>query len=49
MGRKGIGKLSLFSLADTVEVHSVKDGQKCALRMSAADIFWLPKLADCSS
>lgn len=38
MGRKGIGKLSLFSLADTIEVHSIKDGQKSALRMSAADI-----------
>jgi hypothetical protein len=25
MGRKGIGKLSLFSIADTIEVHSVKD------------------------
>jgi hypothetical protein len=24
MGRKGIGKLSLFSIADTIEVHSVK-------------------------
>jgi hypothetical protein len=38
MGRKGIGKLSLFSLANVVEVHSVKDGQKCALLMSASDI-----------
>ena len=26
MGRKGIGKLSLFSIARTVEVHTVKDG-----------------------
>jgi histidine kinase/DNA gyrase B/HSP90-like ATPase len=24
MGRKGIGKLSLFSIADTIEVHSIK-------------------------
>jgi hypothetical protein len=28
MGRKGIGKLSLFSIAHRVEVHSVKNGQK---------------------
>lgn len=28
MGRKGIGKLSLFSIARTVEVHSVKDNEK---------------------
>ena len=28
MGRKGIGKLSLFSIAKTVEVHSVKDGDR---------------------
>lgn len=26
MGRKGIGKLSLFSIANVIEVHSVKDG-----------------------
>lgn len=28
MGRKGIGKLSLFSIADTIEVHSVKTDAK---------------------
>ena len=28
MGRKGIGKLSLFSIAKTVEVHSVKDRER---------------------
>lgn len=33
MGRKGIGKLSLFSVADTIEVHSVKVGQKSGLTM----------------
>lgn len=33
MGRKGIGKLSLFSVADTIEVHSVKVGQKAGLIM----------------
>ena len=26
MGRKGIGKLSLFSIANVIEVHSIKDG-----------------------
>ncbi|SNS35874.1 Histidine kinase-, DNA gyrase B-, and HSP90-like ATPase [Actinomadura meyerae] len=34
MGRKGIGKLSLFSIAETVEVHSTRSGQKHALRMT---------------
>ena len=34
MGRKGIGKLSLFSIADTIEVHSVKNGEKSGLIMS---------------
>ena len=33
MGRKGIGKLSLFSIANKVEVQSVKDGQKQGLTM----------------
>ncbi len=28
MGRKGIGKLSLFSIAETIEVHSVKSDEK---------------------
>lgn len=34
MGRKGIGKLSLFSIADVVEVHSVKNGELHGFRMS---------------
>ena len=38
MGRKGIGKLSLFSIADTVEVHSVKDNERHGFRMNSADI-----------
>ncbi|MCE2517093.1 MAG: ATP-binding protein [Alphaproteobacteria bacterium] len=38
MGRKGIGKLSLFSIADTIEVHSVKDGVKNGLRMKLLEI-----------
>lgn len=33
MGRKGLGKLSLFSIADIIEVHSAKDGQSHGLRM----------------
>src|SRR5262249_5650746 len=38
MGRKGIGKLSVFSIADTVEVYSIKNGEYNGLRMSRADI-----------
>lgn len=44
MGRKGIGKLSLFSIAKIVEVHSVKKGthgeivSKCGFIMNADDI-----------
>ncbi|TVQ84857.1 MAG: hypothetical protein EA357_01845 [Micavibrio sp.] len=38
MGRKGIGKLSLFSIADTVEVHSVKKGKKSGLIMRLPEI-----------
>ena len=38
MGRKGIGKLSLFSIADDVEVHTIKGDERSALRMSLPDI-----------
>ncbi|MGA7733588.1 MAG: ATP-binding protein [Chloroflexia bacterium] len=38
MGRKGIGKLSVFSIANVVEVYSVKDGERSGLRMKAEDI-----------
>ena len=38
MGRKGIGKLAVFSIADTVEVFSAKGGDKNCLRMSAPAI-----------
>ena len=38
MGRKGIGKLSLFSIADTVTVHSVKDGVRHGFVMDAKKI-----------
>ena len=38
MGKKGIGKLSVFSIADTVEVHSAKDGEVNGLLMLRQDI-----------
>ena len=38
MGRKGIGKLSLFSIARTVEVHSVKDGLRHGFKMDLEEI-----------
>ena len=38
MGRKGLGKLSLFSIADVVEVQSAKDGQRHGLVMDAEEI-----------
>ena len=34
MGRKGLGKLSLFSIANTIEVHSAKNGESHGLRMT---------------
>ncbi|MBU9439823.1 ATP-binding protein, partial [Burkholderia multivorans] len=38
MGRKGIGKLSLFSIAGEVEVQSAKDGEFHGLRMTVDGI-----------
>lgn len=38
MGRKGLGKLSLFSIADTIEVHSAKNGKAHGLSMCAKGI-----------
>ena len=38
MGRKGIGKLSLFSMANTIEVQSCKDEHRCGFTMSLRDI-----------
>ncbi len=38
MGRKGIGKLSLFSIADEVTVETTKDGHPHGFRMSLPDI-----------
>lgn len=35
MGRKGIGKLSLFSIANVIELYTIKEGEKSALRMDA--------------
>ena len=39
MGRKGIGKLSLFSIAHQVEVHTIRTGASpCAIRMEVEHI-----------
>lgn len=38
MGRKGIGKLSLFSIANIIEVQSMKNGVKCGFIMNAKRI-----------
>ena len=38
MGRKGLGKLSLFSIAKLIDVQSAKDGQSHGLRMSVDGI-----------
>jgi hypothetical protein len=38
MGRKGIGKLSLFSIADEVTIHTVKGGERHGFRMVLPDI-----------
>ena len=38
MGRKGIGKLSLFAIANEFHVHTAKDGHKSGCIMSSMDI-----------
>ncbi|MBF2759129.1 MAG: ATP-binding protein [Ectothiorhodospiraceae bacterium AqS1] len=38
MGRKGLGKLSLFSIANIIDVQSAKDGEAHGLRMSVEGI-----------
>lgn len=38
MGRKGLGKLSLFSIANVIEVQSAKDGDTRGFRMSVPGI-----------
>jgi len=38
MGRKGIGKLSMFSIANTIEITSKKDGKLNAFKLDVEDI-----------
>ncbi len=38
MGRKGLGKLSLFSIANNIRVYTVKDGEKTAIELNAIAI-----------
>lgn len=38
MGRKGIGKLSLFSIAERIEIHTSKDGEAHAFVMTVNGI-----------
>ena len=38
MGRKGIGKLSCFSIADAVSVFTVHEGERTAFRMNVNDM-----------
>ena len=38
MGRKGIGKLSTFSIARIVEVYTERNGERTAFRMDREDI-----------
>ena len=38
MGRKGIGKLSSFSIANVVSIYTIRDGQQTAFRMDADKI-----------
>ncbi|WP_022907635.1 BbrUII/HgiDII family restriction enzyme [Curtobacterium sp. B18] len=38
MGRKGIGKLSVYSLANQLEVYSAKDGQMAGFEISLKDL-----------
>jgi len=38
MGRKGIGKLSLFSIANVITVETIRGGKRTALRMHLDDV-----------
>ena len=38
MGRKGIGKLSLFSIANAVRIETIKEGAKSAFEMKLSEI-----------
>ena len=49
MGRKGIGKLSLFSIADTIEIQTMKNGVKNGFTMSASKLKLLLEKKDNSS
>ena len=37
-GKKGLGKLAVFGIAKTIEVHSIKDGIKNAFSMNYDDL-----------
>src|SRR5688572_29549951 len=38
MGRKGIGKLSLFLIANNIEIHSIKKGEKNGFTLNRFEI-----------
>ena len=38
MGRKGVGKLAPFSIANIIKVETLRENEKCALLMSSQDI-----------
>jgi Histidine kinase-, DNA gyrase B-, and HSP90-like ATPase len=38
MGRKGLGKLSVFSIAKVAEIYTIRDGIKSAFRLDVDDI-----------
>jgi hypothetical protein len=38
MGRKGIGKLSIFSIANDIEIHTKKDGESVGIKMDVKNI-----------
>jgi hypothetical protein len=38
MGRKGIGKLSLFSIAGVIELHTIREAERSALKMDRKEI-----------
>ena len=46
MGRKGIGKLALFSIADAIDIHTSANGENHAFRMKTVDLRRAIKAAD---
>ena len=46
MGRKGIGKLSVFGVANDVEVSTVKNGKKNVFKMNVDDMLACAKKSD---